>query len=322
MNLLEYIIRFFKYLNKHKSKVFVFIVAIFTFTFLLFPFDELGDLVGQQISKATNNQVYLQFQNMDISLLPTPALNLNQVYLETAFAPTLTTQELLIRPSLWGMIRQQPYGTIKSKGFLSGQIETHVNSGTKTESGTERHQIKIQASEMNLNDLKKILSLNFDFSGQADLNAEIQSDFEMKEQPEGDFTLHVKKLDIPTNSINMGGDILVLPDLVLSDVKIKGRLTGGQLIIEEGQIGNNKDDLYGQIKGNLGLNMSPTLRPLLSSYSFNVDLTATSKFQNKASLFLMFLDSTKTAAAGGNTKYTFKISAPSFSSPPDIKAVR
>ena len=54
--------------NKFKFVVLLFSTVVFAF--ILFPFDDLSDLVSTQVSKATSGRVYVQFDHMNLSLLP------------------------------------------------------------------------------------------------------------------------------------------------------------------------------------------------------------------------------------------------------------
>ncbi len=58
--------------NGKGGKIFVMILSALVFVFLLFPFDDLSDLISSQVSKLSNNSVYVQFERLKMSLFPQP----------------------------------------------------------------------------------------------------------------------------------------------------------------------------------------------------------------------------------------------------------
>ena len=72
---MEYVAKFFKLLKENKGKIFIMIVSAFAFIFVLFPFDDLSDLISSQVAKVTNNAVYVQFERLKMSLFPHPGVD-------------------------------------------------------------------------------------------------------------------------------------------------------------------------------------------------------------------------------------------------------
>ncbi|MGZ3748559.1 MAG: type II secretion system protein GspN, partial [Pseudobdellovibrionaceae bacterium] len=144
------------------------------------------------------------------------------------------------------------------------------------------------------------------------------------EQPDMDVKLNLNQFELPPSNISTPMGPLTLPDLKLSSVELKGRLAGGKLIIENGQIGKDGDELRGNITGNMEVTLANGgggFSPILGGYTFNVNLRAKRNFQDRAALFLSFIDAYKTATAEG-AEYKFKISAASTLVPPSIGAAR
>jgi type II secretion system protein N len=316
--------KIFQAVKTNLGKIFVALVAAIVFVFILFPFDDLGDFVSSQVSALTNNSVYVQFERLKMSLFPQPGVQMNQVYVESIHTPSLSAQEIVITPSVTGLIQQKPYGHISAKGFLRGDVDLHLNKGTRTENGVERQKIEISAQKVSLSDIRELANLPVMLKGRLDLQTSAQADLTFQEQPDVDIDMTVSQFELPPASVNTAMGPLTLPNLKLSTVELKGRLSAGRFIIETGTIGKPTDELYGTIKGNIGLTLSNrggSINPQMGAYNFDVDLKAKKSFQDNAALFLSFIDSYKTPMADG-AQYKFKVSSGAPGLPPSISAAR
>lgn len=313
-----------KMIGQSKGKIFVLFVSTLVFALLLFPFDDLSDLISSQVSKLTNNSVYVQFEKLKMSLFPQPGVQLNQVYIESLRTPAISAQELIITPSVSGLIQQKPYGQISAKGLLKGDVNLSVGKGSKSENGVERHKIDVSAKKISLHDLKEMANLPVLLKGQLNLESTALADLTLQEQPDVELNLSINQFELPPSNVDTPMGPLTLPDLKLSSVELKGRLAAGQFVIESGTIGKPGDELYGTIKGRIGLtlvNRGKSLGHQLGAYNIEVDLKAKRSFQDRAVLFLTFIDGYKTTTSDG-AQYKFKVSATNPMMPPSIGAVR
>lgn len=305
---------------KNLRKPFLYTI-LFTAVFfvLLFPTGDLGDLVSSKVSELTQNQVFLQFNNFSFNLTP-PGVEFTDIFVETAFAPGISADEILISPSLAGVIAQKPYGSVQAKGLLNGELQLSVKKGQPTETGNERQRFIVNLENLSLNSLKDFLKLSLALEGNLSLSADGQSDLELSEQPDVDLNVDLNKFSLPPATINTMMGPITLPDMKLDQVHLKGRLSNGKFNIEVGDIGKKQDDLFGKIKGfwNVSIimvNGRPV--PQFGSYDLDINLVTNKTFQAKASLFLSLLDQYKSNTAGG-TQYKFKVSAADLQSPPNI----
>jgi type II secretion system protein N len=292
------------------------------FFLISFPTGDLGDFVSTKVSEVSQNQVFLQFSEFGFNLFP-PALNFEQVYVETPYLPALTTENLSISPSISSMISKKPYGSVYADGLFKGEVKIQLKKGTSTENIPERHRLIVNAEKLDLKALHDGFNLPVALNGFLNLNLDAQADPNMAEQPEADVLITIDNFVLPTATVSTMMGPLTLPEIKLERVEIKGRLSNGSLIIEQGDIGNTKDELTGKIKGNwaLSINAAQGFAPNLGAYNFDIDLTTKKSFQTKAGLFLSLLDSYK-SAAGDSARYHFKVSAANLDSPPDITAAR
>lgn len=313
-----------KFIKEGKGKLFVMIFSSLVFLFFLFPFDDLSDFISSQVSKLSNNSVYLQFDKLKMSLFPQPGVKMDQVYMESTSTPALSIEELTITPSISGLIQQKPFGSVSAKGLLKGDMDIRWGKGTRTENGLERQRIEINAKQVSLSDLREMAKLPILLKGQVNLETVAMADLTFQEQPDVDVNLTINKFELPPSNVNTPMGPLTLPDLKLSTVELKGRLAAGRFIIETGTIGKSGDDLYGTIKGNISLNIlnrGGAFTQQIGAYNFEIDLKTKRSFQDRAALFLSFIDGYKTATSDGAI-YKFKVSATNPMMPPTIGAAR
>lgn len=311
------------FILRHKLKLGVAFLSFWIFCFLLFPFQDTGDLVGAEVARLTNNQVFVQFDRLNVGLLPL-SVGAQNISVETPMIPAAINADLIeVSPSLGALITQKPNGTLVAKGLFRGDVEIGIKPGRRTDAGAETYALELKAESLNLNEVQKVAQLPILLKGRLNVTSGGTVDPTFQQQPDVDVELKVNSLEIPPSTINTMMGPLNLPDLRLSSVDLKGRLAGGRFNIERGEIGRTGDELFGSIRGNVSVVMQNRGRvvPIIGAYNLEIDLTATPQFQNKASLFLSFLDAYKSNAPNG-ARYQFKVNATSPELPPNIGAVR
>jgi type II secretion system protein N len=294
------------------------------FKFVLFPFDDLADLVSSQVSKLTNNQVFVQFDRMKMGIIPDPGLQLQNVYLETSSLPPLKANEITFTPSIAGLIAQKPSGSLSIKGFLKGNVTASLQPAKKSDNGIERHKVQISAQHLNLAEMKELVGLPLTLKGSLDLTTQALADLTLTEQPDMDLVLHIDKFELPTGNVQTPMGPITLPEIKLSSIDLKGRLSAGRFNIEEGTLGRQGDELAGSVKGSIALQLKMTpqgIAPVIGSYEFMIDLMIKPGLQERATLFLSFLDQYKFSVPGA-TRYAFKLSAANAYDPPNMGALR
>ena len=76
------IVIFFRFLLGNIKKIFLIVLLTIVFLFLLFPLSDLNDWASSQVSKLTQNKVYLQFDQLHLNPF-TVTLGLDQVTIDT-----------------------------------------------------------------------------------------------------------------------------------------------------------------------------------------------------------------------------------------------
>lgn len=292
---------------------------VIMFIFLLFPFKDLGDLVSSKISETSHNQVNLNFDDMGINLLPAPGVHFQQVHVELQNMPPLSIKELNISPSIGGLISQKPHGRLVANGFLKGNVEISVSSGKKSEKGLDRQNIDITADGISFQDLKQTMNLPVSIKGQLSLTSKALIDLTMGDQPEvNDLNLHVKNFELLPATLDLGPFPLSIPGFKVTQLDLKGRFNDGRFYIDSTKIGQDKDEVSGSVSGNLNVSFQNGPQgpmPQFGSYEILLDLKVKKNFQDKAALFLLFIDNYKKALPDG-FQYKVKLSGTQFGPPP------
>lgn len=289
------------------------------FFIIRFPTEDLGDLVSTKVSEISQNQIFLQFSNFSFKITP-PGLDFTDIFLETPFTPGLSAEEISISPSLTALISKKPYGSIRARGLLNGEVSVAVKKGQPTELGNERQRLTMDMENISLSAFRELMKWSLAIEGSLNLSADGQADLALTEQPDVELNLDLSQFSLPPATVNTMMGPITLPDMKLQQIHLKGRLSNGKFQIETGDIGKKQDDLFGKIKGFWNINVfmqGGRPIPQFGSYDLDINLVTNKNFQAKASLFLSLLDQYKSSTAEG-TQYQFKVSAADLMSPPSI----
>jgi hypothetical protein len=314
--------------GKKKFFALTFASALFFFAWF-FPFNDLSGTVTSAIARLTANQVYAQFETLDLHLLPQPALSASGIDIETSLPP-LHVQWAKVTPNLFSTLFALPAlfkaaggdpsalasrlsATIAAEGLLGGDVELRLGPGRKSEQGHERSRVSLAVDKLSLSEVQKWSDLSAKISGQASLSTDIQISPDLQEQPDGEYDIRLAKFAVPASTIMvpMGEANLPvnIPPITLADVVLRGRLTAGNLVIEEGHFGQAKDPIYGRIKGQIGLRfqaLGSNIMPMFGSYNLTVELTTTPLIEKDLGFAFLPLNSAKTTTTAGGGHYLFR----------------
>lgn len=297
-----------------------FVISTILFLVLLFPLNDLGDLITSKVSLATAGKVYFQFDDLSLSIMP-PGLQMNQVFIETSQFSGLKANELTLRPSISGMLKGKPYGFVNAQGLLKGEVTVNLTSGTPTEKGVERAQLELTAQKINLKELRSLLGLPFFIQGDLKLETSALADLSFQEQPEMELNFMISKFELPPTNVETAFGPVTLPEMKLKEVTLKARMVNGSLVVEKGEVGKPGDEIQATLKGTIAVslkNLGGQIVPVLGSYNFDVDLKTQKSFMDKAGLFLSFLQSHQKSPG----QYKFKVASPQWGLPPNVTTLR
>lgn len=313
----------FRFLFLHKWKFFLTILMTLVFTVLLFPLSDLNDLISAQVSKLTGNKIFLQLEKIHLKPL-SASVSFEKLYIEAPQISSLSSDTLEITPSVSALLAKKIGGKLTAKGFLKGEVEVSIHPANSTK-GVDKSKIEIVANKLSLKEARQLININLPIKGELNLTSQALADLTMTEQPELDINLSILKFELASTFIPLQdfGQI-ALPEIKLGKIELKGRLSNGKFLIENGNLGTNKDEFYGEVKGDLSLtfqNINGLISPVIGAYNISLDLKATPSFKDKAKLFLTFLDGYKTDT-GGLSHYKFKIYASEMGMPPQFTPLR
>ncbi len=318
------IILSFRFAFKHKWKFFSTVFFILIFIFILFPLNDLNDLITSQVSKLTHKNIFVQFETMSLNPFG-PKLTLEKVFVETSQIPSISVDKLSAAPSFSSLFSKQPEGTVKAEGFLKGDVQVSLKSAPKSESGLSRSRIEVQAKDLNLKDIREVANLPMALLGKISVTSAVTADFTFTEQPEMEINLNILRFEMPSSSVLLGDLGRVnLPTVKMSLIELKGKLAAGKFTIESGKLGSANDELFGDVKGEVNLtfiNAGSQVIPVMGGYDIDLNLKASPAFKEQAKFFLGFLDGYRTDLPDG-ARYKFKIKAVAAGMPPQFTPLR
>lgn len=327
--IIQPIVKVFKF---HKKKILFFFGSISFGVLFLFPYDDLSDYVTQQVTQQTQSNVYLQFDGLSFGLMPQLGIKMENVLIETVYAPTLAVKTLGFAPKISSLAGAKA-GKVVAYGIFDGEATVDFGPSNELDIDNDEMGMEIELENVELRELTQFLSdskpLPVTLNGVTQLSSNIFVDPKFKKQPKGKIELEIKNLDIPSSTIplRMGAAVMsiALPALKLSELKLEGTLDDGKLFIREGKIGEAKNDLHGTVTGDIFFQIEPGGRFKAAGYDLKVNLNISENLQRQLQLFLSVLD----MHDGIGDKYKFKslqgvrysmgIRARDFQSAPQIK---
>ncbi len=317
----KFIIDIFRF---HKLKILTAVLAALIFFVLMFPFADLSDLVTEKISAATNNELFLTFENMDLSLLPTPRFKMLKVKAETNSFPALEAGVLSIQPSIASLLAFKAGFVTHAQDFLKGEVELVLKEGGKNENKVVPYKVTLKADKIELGELKKLLNSPLPLKGKVDLQLDANVDFTFTDQPDGDLSIESKNVVMPDTNLPTPFGDLPFPKMTFTKVLLKCRIVGGELILEEVDLGTEKDPVSMQVKGKFDVKINRVdgqLVPNFGAYDLKAKLVVRKGVEKTLELFLGFLDSYK-KRNGDVDLYVFRAKGNDFFGPPAISALQ
>lgn len=305
----------------HKFKIFMVFCFAALFALMLFPFGDLSDLVSAKVSEATGGQVYLQFDDMSLSLGSGLGLDMENVRVETATLPPIRAANISIFPWLTGALAAKQGVAIDASGIFNGQAFVDFRQGDKLNSGERSQKIEITTDKVSLPALSQFLregniSLP-DLQGLLNITSNVTVDPLFDQQPKGsigvdvtNFRLPGQTISVPFNGVNMP---IPLPEFDLGRTALKANVGDGQLDVQDFSFGGAKSPLSGKISGLLGLSFqrgNSGVRPQVGKYDLKIELTMSRDFyeQNRSSSLgavLGFIDQFKQETPQG-VRFAFR----------------
>ncbi len=286
----------------HKLKMFVVLIFALLFTLVFFPYDDLADVATAKLSQITNNSVYVQFDSLELGFAP-PGLAMDKVAVETATLPSVKVDRLLVSPWLSGLIVGKQGASVDAQGLFGGAVAADYRDGDKVKSGERAKNIAIDAKGLKLPAVSTFLRdgglATLVLQGVLDLSTQMQIDPLFDTQPNGDVTLKIDNLTLPSQTLQVtmapGSPSMPLPmpELKLGLTKLSAKMQDGMMQIADLSFGSDST-LAGKVSGQLGVSFKRSnagVQPFVGTYDLKVTLKLPKDFvqaNEKAGLSLAF----------------------------------
>ncbi len=306
----------------HKKKFLVLVLFTALFLVVLFPFDDLSDLMTTKVSDLTGGSVYVQADAMGIHWLPTPGVKLSSVLLQVPNLPNIASDELTLSPSLLSLLKGSIGADASATGLFKGHVDVTYEEAEKNKQGTHNQKIKLEATDIALTSLSSFIrDLNlgdFKLAGAMNLAGQAKVDPSFEEQPAGNIDVSLKNFVFPAYVIYMSGaPMFNLPELKFKKSTLKSALAEGKMQIDDLSLGDEKDDLSCKLRGDIALKIAKgRTSPDLGAYNFNVEIKVQQKFYDQNSVLFALINSSFKKPIPGGQKFAFKVSGDSFMTPP------
>ncbi len=313
------VINVFKF---HKKKIGVFLLALLFFSVILFHYNDLGDLVSGKVAEATNGTVSLQFDDLGLSFFPF-GVKLSNVAVTTPMIQELKVETLALSPAIWGLLTGSPGVKVRLGGIFDGGIYASIQKETKDKS--EFVKVNADWSTIAVANLLKLAAVNLPAKGSIDGELEdVKIDLKFLQPPTGKVILKSKGLEFPTTALAIPRvGTIDTPNLKFSEVALTASLKDRDLMIENGVIGNSKDEIYGNLTGRIGvqINVYPSgVATQFNNYKLNLELRVKEKAstQGYLPLALGFIEKCKVGGDKGTLAYRCVFEGAQFGLVPKI----
>ncbi len=298
------------------------VLMTFVFALLVFPYDDLSDMITELVAKNSQNQVFVQFDDLGIGFLP-PSLKMSNVSLDTPVLPTIKAKKLYLAPNIAGLLAFSPGFSATIEDVLKGEVDIDLRAGKKVNDNIRLQNASVKLKDLDLKSLTTFAQAQLDLEGSVAATLSAQVDPTLTEQPDGSLTLDISKFRLPPSTIPTPMGPVSLSNLEISHISLKGDLKNGNFDISEGTIGQQGDAINGRIKGRIGIRLRMVgnqVVPDLGAYELKIDLSFDRLTEKNFGIFLSLVDKFRTVTGSG-TRYAFRLSTPNINIPPNPTAL-
>ena len=317
-------IQFKTFMKKHKLKFLLFFVSTFAFSLMMFPYNDLADLVTSQIAKQSGGAVFVQFDDLSLGLVPSLGIKLSGVQIDTQTLPTIRAGALTLAPSIASLLALKPGFNFQASDFMGGDanLTFKVSNG---KNDVQKGHIDFSFDDLNLKDVQKSFALPVSMEGSIDAETLISADPQLKEQPNGELKLKGNQLFFPAPTIPIEGfGAITLPDMKFSNLNVTAKLEESLMTLDQLNLGTEKDPLSIRLKGQIGVTfrlVRGRVVPNFSNYDLKVDIVAQKGLADQL-MFLELLSDYKARTSGKDTqRYLVRMRGRNFYAPPNMTRI-
>lgn len=320
----------------------IYMFCTIVFAFVLFPFGDLSNFVTSEVSKATNNSIYLTFSDLNVGIFPSLKLEVREAKLDTATFPRIEVSSLSLRPSFLDLIgsafsfsninhpdkekRVDPLSLVPgvnldAEGLFNGELSLQLRPEDR---GRFLHKLEVTIEGLDLANLNKNKLVPVKIKGLVNANINGIFDLKFKDQPEGEFSLTASNIEIDKFSIPLQDfGALPLPNLKFQKLALSGRLSDKNLIVNNLELGSGKDDFLVALKGQISMALKQSRRGIdidWGIFEFQTLLDVNKKLMNDL-YFLNFLEDYRIERKSGYQSYGIRGSGKDFYGMPNMRKI-
>jgi type II secretion system protein N len=309
-------------LREKKKMIFLILILIPIFAIAIFPYDDLSDMITELIAQNSQNQVFIQFDDLGIGILP-PSLKMSNVAVDTAVLPTVKAKKLFLAPNIAGLLAFSPGFSAAIEDVLKGDLQIDYRAGKKLPNEAREQNVKINVDRIDLKSLTTFAQAPVDLEGHLSATLDGVADPLFTDQPDGQLTITVDKFRLPPSTVPTMLGPVSLPNTEISKLTLVGELHGGNFDITESKIGDQTDGINGRLKGRLAVRLTRVgnqVVPEFGAYEIKIDLNFDRLAEKNYGLFLNLFDKFRTVTGTGS-RYAFRLVGQNFMVPPNPSAL-
>lgn len=274
----------------HKLKIAATLGFAAVFFVLLFPYDDLGNLLTTTIYNGSGQQVYVHAQDLELGVLPVPGIQANDVNIEpgargTPFTP-LHFDSLSIRPMLMALLTLRGGASLEASGLFGGVASLSAKTVSTLFSA---QQGAFEITDLALQDLSisSILAYaiganpSFKIGGRVNAaSSSLRIDPTSKEPLAGDLGLTLENVVLPTTiPIPNFGEFQDMPQVKIQKADFRTQLANNKLRITQGNLGvADRDPISGRILGEVDIRPGPGGGFVPGQFNICVEINVTQSF--------------------------------------------
>ena len=299
-----------KFLTKHRGFILWMSLYFIFFFILFFPFGSLKQILTDTLHSSTKGKVAMEFKTFFLNPLSV-SLSLKKTRLHVLPYPPVEIDQLILKPSLFSLLRKQLRGQIKAKGLFNGKLDFKMKPSSKSIS-----HFVIKIEKVDLEPLSSFLP--FTMNGKLKyLESKLQWNHQIPQESEGQIQLHGQKIQIFDHSIKTAFGDIPIPAMTFQQVQ-------GKLELSERRIHINNFQLIGP---DLNLNLQGHIKVILKSnfhiqpqsYRLKTELKVNPQIEKELSFLLGFLEKYKKIIQG-KYHYNLQLSSSNIFTPPQISS--
>lgn len=307
----------------HKLKILLFVGLFAFFIITLFPYNDVGDVATGKIYELTNQQVFLQFDKMNFSLIPQPGFAFTKVSVETPFMQTIRADAISLAPSISGLLSFKPGVSAVAEGLFKGTVKLTTRGDEPNKQAVMKQNISLSLNDVDLSALVRFFNSPLDLAGQISGDSNTIFDPSFLDQPDGDFDLSVAKAKILPSNVPTPIGPFPIPGFDFQSIDLVGNMKTGVIKIDKLNLGNTRDELSAKIKGQVDFRLvagGGQVRPQPGAFDLTIELDLQASGEKKIDTIWSLIEGQlapyKRSSPEGRKAYAFRISAPGFGMQP------